>query len=195
MLPRTILILLCILILLPQGLFADSVYKWEDKAGVAHYSSRPGDAAAKPATLPEITRADVKISINPLQTCDKHGGINCQLGADSDGSAICYDGFKGAVTRYSFNCSSPKLRISDVSERDASGGFTVYVRNLASVAAAHAALIYKHGLDARQVKLDGPIEIAPFGLGEYKYSPAPIDQGQPKPTLAELEIDCANCPG
>ena len=174
---------------------ASPVYKWQDKDGVTHYSSKPTAQDAQPAKLPEITRAEVKISTEGLQTCNKHGGVNCQLGPDSDGSVVCYDGFKGAVTRYRFNCNSPKLKISDVAERDENGGFTVYVRNSASVAASQAAVLYKPSENSREIKLAGPIEIEPFGLGEYKYTPGAGDAGMPKPSLSELNIECANCSG
>jgi len=171
------------------------VYKTVDKDGNVHYSSKPPAKGAKPANLPEIMRAEVKLTEKKLETCDKHGGVNCQAGADKDGSVICYDGFAEATARFRFSCSAAKLEISDVSDLSPAGGFTVFVRNSKSVKAAEAALIYKPQ-GGKEVKLSGPSEIEPFGVAEFVYEPARGKEESlalAKPGLAELDVVCANC--
>lgn len=171
------------------------VYKTIDDDGNVHYSSKPPTKGAKPAELPAIMRAEVRLTETRLQTCDKHGGVNCQAGADKDGSVICYDGFTEASARFRFTCSTAKLEISDVSELTKSGGFTVFVRNSKSVKAAESALIYKPQ-GASEIKLQGPTEVEPFGVAEFVYEPLKGKEESlalSKPSLAELNVVCANC--
>ncbi|MFM1847116.1 MAG: hypothetical protein RL417_590 [Pseudomonadota bacterium] len=171
------------------------VYKTVDKDGNVQYSSTPPAKGAKPADLPKIMRAEVKLTEKRLETCDKHGGVNCQAGADADGSVICYDGFTEASTRFRFSCSTAKLEISDVSDLTKSGGFTVFVRNSKSVKAAEAALIFKPN-GGQEIKLNGPTEVEPFGVAEFVYEPPKGKEESlalAKPTLAELDLMCANC--
>lgn len=170
------------------------VYKWEDSSGGIHYSNKPPSKSAKPAELPPIMRGEVKVPVKKLVTCEQHGGVNCKLGPDKDGSVLCYDNFRESNERYTFVCNSPKLEISDISEVDENGAFTVFVRNTKSVAANEAALIFKLP-SGKQEKLKGPREIDAFGIGEFGY-----EGGDPKeiireqPTIADLTITCANCP-
>jgi Domain of unknown function (DUF4124) len=171
------------------------VYKTVDKDGNVQYTSKPPKKGAKPAELPKIMRAEVRLTEKRLETCDKHGGVNCQAGADKDGSVICYDGFTEASARFRFTCSTAKLEISDVSEVTESGGFTVFVRNSKSVKASESALIYKPQ-GAPEVKLNGPTEVEPFGIAEFTYEPPKGKQESlalSKPGLAELDVVCANC--
>jgi len=172
---------------------AAPVYKWEQN-GQVHFSSKPPSVNAKPAELPEIMRGEVKLTKDNFTSCSSHGGINCQAGADSDGSVICYDGFKNATTRFKFSCNSPKLSIAEISERNANGGFTVTVRNTNSVKAEKPNVIYKITDGAKPIKLDGPLEIDPFGLADYVYKPFANEGSQPKATLAQIDLACGNCP-
>lgn len=171
------------------------VYKWEDKDGTIRYSSTPPKKGAKPAELPRIMRAEVKLTDKKLETCDKHGGVNCQAGADHDGSVVCYDGFTEATARFRFSCSAAKLEISEISGLRDSGGFTVFVRNAKSVAASQAAVTFKPE-GGGEVKLLGPDEIEPFGVAEFIYEPAKGKQDSlalSKPSVANIAVACANC--
>ncbi len=170
------------------------MYKYQDADGVIHYSNKPMKGG-KPVQLPQIMKGEVKLTSQKLISCDKHGGINCQAGSDSDGSVICYDGFREASPRFRFSCNSAKLEISDVSDPREDGSFTVFVRNAKSVAASKTALRYKPE-GGREVKLNGPSEIEPFGVAEFVYEPAvKAKEGEMlnKPTLAQLDVICANC--
>ncbi len=167
------------------------VYRWEDKDGTVHFASKPQDATAKMATLPKITRAEVKIANPRGVTCDKHGGINCQSGADTDGSVICFDGFKDAVARHRFSCNAAKLEIATISDKDPAGAYTVVVRNSKSVAATDVVITLR-GADHKKRSLSGPREIDPFGSAEYVVSQEG-DNDLSKPELSALELKCTNC--
>jgi len=192
---RTIRRLLCALVFLTPLSAIAQVYKSVAADGSVRYTSKPPQKGAKPADLPQIMRSEVKLSTTQLKTCDQHGGVNCQAGADKDGSVICYDGFTEATARFRFTCSTAKLEISDVSDLTNSGGFTVFVRNSKSVAASQASVIFKPKTGG-EVKLQGPAEIEPFGVAEFTYEPPRGKEeslASAKPTLAELDLLCANC--
>ncbi|MDC0358119.1 DUF4124 domain-containing protein [Oligoflexia bacterium] len=171
---------------------ARPVYKWEDSEGTVHFSSKAPGPNAKPAELPEISRGEVKLTKRALVSCGSHGGINCQAGADQDGSVICYDGFKGASARYRFSCNSPKLEIAEISDTR-EGTFSVFVRNSKSVDASKPAVLFKLET-GRRVKLSGPEEIEAFGLAEFKYESDGNNLLIGKVSLAQLDLTCANCP-
>ena len=170
------------------------VYKWTDASGKDHYSSKPPAKGAKPATLAPIMRGEVKLAPGGQQTCDKHGGINCALGPDQDGSVICYDGFRQAVSRFRFSCAAPKLEISDISKPDKNGGFTVFLRNSKSVAASGAVVKYKPS-SGPPIPLSGPSQIDAFGVGEYQFTPKDPPLVPFVPTIADVIVSCAICPG
>ncbi len=169
------------------------IYKWKDKDGITHYSSEPVENAQK-AKLPEINHADVEIPTQGLLSCSDHGGINCQAGADDDGSVICYDGFTEASPRYRFSCLTPKLKITTISDINDAGSFVVTVRNSKSVAASMPAVMYRPDPSSPEHKLTGPDKIEAFGVSEFTFIPKDADIPSVKPDLAQLEVRCANCP-
>ncbi|RIL10248.1 MAG: hypothetical protein DCC75_04780 [Proteobacteria bacterium] len=192
---RTLIVSSFLSVLFLGAAQAGPIYKWQDEQGVIHYSTKPNASNAKPADLPPITRGDVKLAQIRLVSCDGHGGINCKLGADSDGSVICYDGFRGATARYRFSCNSPKLEVSDISGPEDDGTFKVFVRNSKSVTAEEPAVVFKPS-QGQGVKLKGPKEVEAFGMAEFIYSPQLDSTGAASepPTYAQLDITCANCP-
>jgi len=191
MLLRYLLIVFCFCFYASTA-YSTPIYKWTDDAGVTHYSSKSDATSAQPAKLPPITRGEVKLAKKLLISCQQHGGINCQAGADSDGSVICYDGFKQASARYRFSCSSPKLEITEVSDPMPDGRFSVFVRNSKSVSASKPALYYKPE-GQREVRLEGPEEIEAFGMAEFKFQAVNADIPDGKVSLTQLNITCANC--
>ena len=187
------LVMLTLALPLPS---AAQVYKWEAPDGTIHYSTTPPRAGARPAQLPKIMRGEVKATGRKLISCEKHGGINCQAGPDSDGSVVCYDGFRDASPRFRFSCSTAKLEVSDISEVSEAGGFTVFVRNSKAVAATEAAVIFRPGEGKREEKLTGPREVEPYGVAEFTFTPRGPRSGLiqlSRPTLAQLDVVCANC--
>lgn len=172
---------------------ADQVYRWVGKDGVVHYSSEPPEIDAKPADLPRITRGRLGLEAKTFETCDKHGGINCQLGADLDGSVVCTDGYKDTPTRFRFHCNSPKLEVSDISNIRESGEFSILVRNARSVAAEKPELILRLNQSTAGIILRGPDKIAPFEVGEFIYKPDEYGVVSQKPRPDQVTVNCFNC--
>ena len=170
------------------------VYKWQDEHGAVHYSTKPTSGAAQRADLPPIMRGEMKLGQQKLVSCAEHGGINCQAGADTDGSVICYDGFTGATNRFRFSCASPKLSIADISDLRADGTFAVTIRNAKSVAAAKPRVMFVRA-DGTEVALKGPEQVEAFGVGEFSLDNKEAGELSVKPNAGQLKVECANCPG
>lgn len=171
---------------------ADEIFKWVDQDGITHYSTRGEDQRARLAELPKVSKGDYKVGAVNGATCDKHGGINCELGEDADGSVICLDGFDGASARFKFHCSTPKLSITDISEPDARSKVSVFVRNDRSVPAKHPKLLFT-STDGSKLILTGPEEIAPYQLAEFSLLSGSITKSGRKPRESQFTISCENC--
>ena len=181
-----------LLIVAPSSADAKPVYKWKDANGVTHFTSQKPFQGAKPAELPEIMRGEMKLAKTKVLTCKSHGGTDCQAGADKDGSVICYDGFRGATTRFRLTCKSPKLEIMEISDLTEDGTFKVMVRNAKPVDANDANLYYKPEL-GKEVRLKGPDNIEAFGVAEFQFFPKDADIPKKKVELAQLDVTCGNC--
>lgn len=186
--------LFVLILFLPGIASAESVYKSTETSGVPMYTSKPKGSEAKPADLPPIMKAEVKLSDKELSTCTNHGGINCKAGPDEDGSVVCYDGFKAAVTRYRFSCTTPKLEITEISELTREGTFKVVVRNLQAIDAKTPKITFKPDTSTETVTLKGPDLIEAYGVGEFIYSPYADIKLYKSPDAGLLDITCANCP-
>ncbi len=183
----------CAVMLRISPCLADQVYRWEGKDGVVHYSSEPPEIDAKPADLPRITRGRLGLQAKTFETCDRHGGINCQVGADLDGSVICTDGYSDTPTRFRFHCNSPKLEIADIGNIKDNGEFTILVRNSRSVAAEKPELILRLNQSAAGVVLRGPEIIPPFEVGEFIYKPEENGVVNQKLRPDQVTVNCFNC--
>jgi hypothetical protein len=183
-------VLICVLLLLfvvinsltTAACFSEPVYKSTDNRGVPSYSSKPQTKGAEPAKLPNIAKARFSEAKPDKLTCVGHGGIDCQAGADSDGSVICYDKFKDGIQRFAVSCSAAKLSIIPESSKVIAGKFALVLRNNSAVAAK--------GIKISAVNntvLDGPLELEPYGSAEYS-------SAQPIPRDAKIRIACDNCP-
>lgn len=185
-------LLIILAILIPQVLSAESIYKWVDQDGVTHYSTKKSEPKAQLADLPKITKGDFKVPALERKTCDKHGGINCDAGTDTDGSVICFDGFKEAAARFKFSCKSPKLKISDVSVADKMGRVTVFVRNEKSIAALNPEISYRSD-SGNVMKLFGPEKIEPFEMAEFTLNGLTELKEGDEINKGRLKLDCSNC--
>lgn len=170
------------------------VYEWTDPRGVRHFSSEKQGDNFKKAVLPPLLREkngaknDSKkhSGVTSLRGCAEHGGINCQAGADSDGSVVCSDGFRDAVARYRFSCSMPKLVVSELIKGKDAGSFTVIVRNESGVAATKPSLMVPSSVGSPSIS--GPDAVPPHEIGEFRVSGAAST-----PKGEELSIRCENC--
>jgi hypothetical protein len=171
---------------------ADDVYRWVDKAGLVHYTSKPPTKDSKPADLPPLLREGARPVKIELASCDKHGGVNCQAGPDKDGSVICLDGFTEATARFRFTCNSPKLQVSEISELDKDGQFRVTVRNTKSVQADKPVVAFNLP-SGEKVNLDGPSKIEPYGNGDFVFKPKNKAVLASKAKPEQLVLSCFNC--
>lgn len=173
---------------------AQPVYKHVDKRGVVTFSDRPSDPKAKPVELPPINRGEVKLGSSGAESCKSHGGVNCNEGADSDGSVICTDGFREAAQRFVFACKEAKLEVVDVSDLAADGSVSAFVRNSKGVLAEGVRVSLALGKNPAPLELIGPDTVEGFGVGEYFYNPKQTGPLEAKPKKGELKVTCANCP-
>jgi len=187
------IVLLIFFIAIGCPAWAAPIYSWEGKNGVRHYASKPNSPKAQEAKLPEIMRGEMKLAEKRLVNCDQHGGVNCQAGADSDGSVVCYDGFRDVSTRFLFSCTTPKLEVSQISPVDSQGMFNVIVRNKRAVIAEKPKLTVRL-LDGSKAALAGPDSIEPFGNAEFAFKPSSTVRPSPAISPGELDLSCANCP-
>lgn len=169
------------------------VYKWTDETGTVHYSTSKQDDQAAPVKLPKIMKGDVKIPESLKITCVDHGGINCSAGPDEDGSVVCQDGYRDAVTRFVFNCKTAKLEITEISDLDEEGNFLVYVRNKSAVR-AEKVKVQIFLTEDKPETLEGADKINSFQAAEYKI-PGLLMIGDPqaKPKKEQIVVECENC--
>lgn len=200
--------------------FAEGIYKWVDEQGAVHYSTEPHASSDRPAELPQIKREKIAEKIKDIQlgtpaNCESHGGIDCTQGRDSDGSAICLDGFKDAVLPFNSNCLEARLKIQELTlsgphEEQAnllskpkpnlytlnfvSKTVQMSVRNTSGVKAlaVRADFTFPGG---KRFIAEGPEDIEPFGAADYtlklsmlSFSPSAADL-----TRMRYRLMCSNC--
>lgn len=168
--------------LLSNTSFADPIYRSNDKNGVPVYSSKPKEPNAQPAKLPNIAKERMGEVKNNSLTCVGHGGINCQSGADADGSVICYDNFKDSMQRFAVSCSAAKLAIIPESSKSGMNHFSLIVRNTSAVTARGVKVFADKGLS-----LEGPSELEAYGSAEYSTRDSSANK-------AKFQLSCDNCP-
>lgn len=150
------------LIIFCKHLRAEDIYVAESSSGVPFFSSSPlqnskkadlppilweGEMKArqnKPEGATETTipqkapkhltnKINSKVKDRKLESCITHGGINCEKGADKDGSVICADGFTESSALFSMRCSEGKLSIVDIKPGEFNkkniATYTLYLRN------------------------------------------------------------------
>ena len=184
--------LILLLIFVPLKTFAE-VYTWTDEKGVTHYSTTKENNSAKPAELPKITRGEVKLADSMLESCLDHGGIDCTMGPDEDGSVICQDGFRDAAARFLFNCKTTKIVLSDISDLNETGKFSIFYRNKKAVLAKNVIVKYIPK-DGTEIILEGPKNIQPYEVAEYVLDGMYLVNKESKPQKSDFVLICENCP-
>jgi hypothetical protein len=162
------------LLLISIPVIAEPIFKWTAPDGHIVYASKPPSPDSKPALLPPIVKADIKLTDKAIENCSSHGGIDCGKGGDPDGSVICADGFKDALTRFKTYCAGGKLfaeHILEVKrEQGATTGIlTVQVRN-ATRLPAKGIIVQFTARNGDKLKLEGPTEIEALSSAEYTYA-------------------------
>lgn len=163
-----------ILLLICTSVFAEPIFKWTTPDGHVVYASRPPSPDSKPALLPPIVKADIKLTDKAIENCSSHGGIDCGKGGDPDGSVICADGFKDALTRFKTYCANGRIfaeHVIDVKrEQGATTGIlTVQVRNATRLPAKGITVQFT-SKSGDKLKLEGPTEIEALSSAEYIYA-------------------------
>ncbi len=173
----------------------DKIYSWTDGSGKRHFSTSPSNTKAKATSLPRLEKEDLDGRIDKIKSetpinCGQHGGVDCDAGADSDGSVICLDGFRSAVLPFRFSCLEARVKSEMLLFYDEA---EVGVRHSVSTARANSrrklreirinvrndSAVAAFGLEVslevpgRQKmirKLDGPAKVEPYGLADYTMS-------------------------
>ncbi len=185
---------LLLTILIASTCFAQpKIYREVSKEGEVTYTNKKPSKQSKPIKLPEIMKGEYKIDgLKTAETCGAHGGANCALGADEDGSVICFDGFKKASIPFEAQCATAKLRINEISEIDEVGRFKLYLRNSSSIAAKGVVVTFNLPTGEKK-PLEGPEELDGFGMEVYKYDGKPGAGLVRKVTKAHVSVSCDNC--
>ena len=190
---RTKILFLLLAIISPLSLQAD-IYKYVDKKGNVHYSTTPPNASAKPAELPQIQKKDFIPKEVKETTCIKHGGVNCQAGADYDGSVICTDGFRDATARYRFSCMEASLSITEPARRSGNGAFSLIIRNSSSTKALNPNVVFISN-EGNSYPLESTGDIEPYGIGEFTLILPDEERENEQDTLptTQFKVTCSNC--
>ena len=172
---------------------ADPIYIGKDAHGRSVYTSKPTGSESAVAELPPLARdSELGSNIAPLYSCQPHGGIDCQVGQDSDGSVICRDAFRDAAARFVEHCIEARLGIGDLITSGSDGAFRVLIRNSAAVEARAVVVSYRPKLGKR-IALIGPASIEPFGVAEFEFVPTERLLYGTKPLAAQIMLQCENC--
>ena len=174
--------------------FAQELYKHEDSSGHIIYSSKPASPDATPVSLPTIGHKDITITQD--KTCSTHGGNGCSLGPDVDGSVICEDGFRDAMTRFNFVCRMTKLSLVNKVVSD-DGILRLIIRNMGAAKAKGIVVYYNTHIEVEgsQEKLiaSGPENIEGFQSGDYLLNIPNLLDLTRENIVDKVEITCENC--
>ncbi len=186
---------------------AQDIFSWTDKDGKVHYSNEAKDLDAKSVELPNTERynSDQRIKDykkETARTCLNKGGIQCSLGADTDGSVICSDNSKDSEESFEASCSEVKL-LADLkktkkrlSKQLLRIPLDATVRNQSSQEAIGVDVKVKlpktpNADEFFDLKLEGPTTIPAFGVAEYSYSGKLFDDRIV--IKGVISVDCDNC--
>lgn len=167
---------------------AAQIYEWIDADGTHHFSTSKPEEDAQLADLPLITREKSLRAKPAAASCVDHGGINCGEGPDSDGSVICYDGFRDATPRYRFSCFNAKVEVTEILNGAEAGTYKVVVRNMLSVPAKGVLLSFQDA-EGDEYLAEGPRELDALAMGEYLFP----KQMPSAPEKARITVSCTNC--
>ena len=189
----TKIVFILLAVFLPFNLQAD-IYKYVDSKGNTHYTTTPPNSGAKPAQLPQIQKVNPAPKVVKDTTCLKHGGIDCQAGADKDGSVICTDGYRDATARFRFSCLEAALSITEPARRNGDGSFTLTVRNSKSTKAYNPNVVFLSN-EGNSYVLEGSGDIEPFGIGEFTLMLPDEERDTEQATLpiTQFKVTCSNC--
>lgn len=208
-----------VLVFFTKSASAQEIYQWQDSSGRTHYSNSPTHSSAERKKLPQVSRENIDEKIRQLKlktppNCGAHGGIDCQAGADKDGSVICTDGFKDALLPFRFSCLEAKLQaqfalqvvdksmVLHASKEakqllpEAVQAFVLSVRNISDTAALNVSVTFLVN-GKRPLIAKGPDKVEAFANADYIL---PLTDLSLAPGISEIarttfQLKCANCAG
>lgn len=147
--------------------------------------------------LPPIARENIDQKISQIkaetpENCFKHAGVNCAAGADSDGSVVCNDGYRGAILPYNFNCLEANLQVLGF-EIPASGTIRITVQNKSDVAARQVEIFSALTWQGEKVRALGPEQIPPNALEDYEFRGERWTEAEVGNIRKYLKLLCENC--
>lgn len=217
MLEQLKLLLLTTSVFWASSAIADDIYRSVNEKGVTVYSSSgSSDQAAR--DLPQIkrTKSVYDLPITDVESCDRHGGIQCASGSDEDGSVVCSDGFREASERFNPTCtearleevslqlefnsgkiievkgSQPWLSLKTIADSDRPKSLVFTVRNTSQVEATGVEVTLFHPDQTKPLPVVGPTNIQPFALEEYRLRELPNSAPYTYYKMRK-KLDCWNC--
>lgn len=190
-------ILCCVALAHGCAALAEPVYKHTDSSGRVVYSSvKPATGPAAVAALPTIGRWKPRELTVSDATCEKHGGVACDSGADADGSVVCLDGYRDAVSRFAELCQQAKLELLAAPERyaDIPTQVKATVRNNSAAPANGVLVSFIINKFDPPLIFDGPAKIEPYSVADFtvKTTLEEVPKYR-KLTVADVSLDCGNC--
>lgn|GEM_PF-5633871 len=179
---------------------AEQIHLCTDSKGKSYYCSTASPDSS-PVVLPELTKepGDERIKRIEQQTpkhCGNHGGVDCSLGPDADGSVICADSYRDAILPFRFKCLEAKLAIEDLSlEKDPESSLSeivLVVKNNSSTPAESVSAEFDLP-DAGKLKADGPDTIGAYGLGEFRRATSASTSNWKGTDAIRYKVNCSNC--
>lgn len=178
---------------LPTLAHTERIYRHVGEDGTVSYSSEQPLPGLAPVELPKIEKKEMRPSQAFIQSCRAHGGTNCQAGADSDGSVICFDGYRKSLAQYDEHCGGTRIQVTEIRRRPSDGAFLVTLRNSRSVAAEKVKIIWKN--DTEELPLLGASTLPAFGVEDYvllfDHLPARLRPREIK--KEDMRVHCDNC--
>ncbi|MBL7663069.1 DUF4124 domain-containing protein [bacterium] len=191
-------------------------YSWTDSQGRVHYSNKALNPGAEAKELPQISRENINAKIKSIKqsipaNCNDHGGVDCGLREDADGSVICIDGYKDAILAYRKACGEVRVEVSPVELSSRTGeiiGISVKnevrdqdvealhltLRNTAAIEAQGMVVEFLVPFTRKWIEALGPTTIEALSIGEYKLPRGLFPyRGDLAKTPLKARVSCRNC--
>ena len=138
----------------------------------------------------EIEEPKASLNFQAFQSCEMHGGVSCSKGKDSDGSAICSDGYAAVSQRYEENCLNgyPSVSIVSISHKLYDGSYNVMLRNNSFDRSHKISLGFKNA-SGKFLKLSGSENLSPLGTAVYVIPATAVTAEKPNFSMIDLKLN------
>lgn len=175
---------------------AEPIYRGVDAAGRTIYSSSKPAKNSVVAALPTIGKWQPRTNTISDATCEKHGGVSCEQGADADGSVVCLDGYHDALSKFKELCQLAKLNVLAAPERPADNvlSLTVTVKNESAAPANQVLVSFIINKFDPPLLFSGPDKIEPYSVADYAVKTT-VDEVPlyRKLSVSDVSVECGNC--